>query len=75
MGGEQRFASGFADVLIEDDADELRQTLVDLASRGVAAHHRSEAVSDYRNRLAKIDPSRPPDGPMLCRLWPRRDAQ
>jgi malonate decarboxylase beta subunit len=71
MGGEQRYETGLADALIEDDAERLRQTLRDLAARGLPARHRSEAVDDYRSRLAKIDPARPPDGPALRGLWPR----
>src|ERR1700677_501224 len=63
MGGEQRFETGFADVLIEDDGKVLRQTILALAARGVPARHRSEKVEEYRGRLAKIDPAAPPDGP------------
>jgi malonate decarboxylase beta subunit len=70
IGGEQRHETGFADVLIEDDAELLRQAIRDLAARGVPARHRSEAVDDYRGRLARIDPTSPPDGPALRRLWP-----
>jgi malonate decarboxylase beta subunit len=71
MGGEQRYATGFADALADDDVELLRQAIRDLAARGVPARHRSEAVDDYRRRLAKIDPPRPPDGPALRGLWPR----
>jgi malonate decarboxylase beta subunit len=70
MGGEQRFETGFADALIEDDAESLRRTIRDLAARGVPPRHRSEAVDDYRRRLVEIDPTKPPDGPALRRLWP-----
>ena len=69
MGGEQRYATGFADALIEDDADTLRHTIEALAARGVPARHRSEMVDEYRRRLAKIDPARPPDGAELRRIW------
>ena len=71
MGGEQRYETGFVDALIEDDAALLRQTIQDLAARGVPARHRSEEVEEYRRRLAKIDPTAPPDGPALRRIWPR----
>jgi malonate decarboxylase beta subunit len=71
MGGEQRYETGFADALIEDDAAVLRKTVADLAARGVPARHRSEAVDEYRRRQAAIDPAAPPDGPALRRLWPR----
>src|SRR3984885_9436914 len=75
MGGEQRYETGFADALIEDDASVLRQTLRALAERGVPARHRSEQVVEYRRRLANIDPAAPPDGPALRRIWQQREAQ
>ena len=71
IGGEQRFETGFADALIEDDAMTLRQTIVALAARGVPARHRSEMVEEHRQGLAKIDPAAPPDGPGLRRIWPK----
>jgi malonate decarboxylase beta subunit len=75
MGGEQRYETGFADALIEDDADLLRQTIQALAGRGVLSRHRSEKVEEYRRRLAKIDPAAPPDGPALRLIWPKGEMQ
>jgi malonate decarboxylase beta subunit len=75
MGGEQRYETGFADVLIEDDVKALRQTIQELALRGVPVRHRSEEVEEYRGRLAKIDPGAPPDGPALRRIWSRGKMQ
>jgi malonate decarboxylase beta subunit len=71
MGGEQRYETGLVDALIEDDAEALRQAVRDLASRGVPARHRSEAVDDFLHRLAEIDPEAPPDGPALRQSWRR----
>jgi malonate decarboxylase beta subunit len=71
MGGEQRYETGFVDVLIEDDAKLLRQTIQGLAARGIPARHRSEEVEEYRRRLAEIDVAAPPDGPTLRGLWPK----
>lgn len=71
MGGEQRYETGFADALIEDDAQALRQTIQALAARGVPARHRSEKVAEYRRGLTKMDLAAPPDGPALRRLWPK----
>src|SRR5277367_3367770 len=71
MGGEQRYETGFADALIEDDADLLRRTIRDLAARGVPARHRSEKVEEYRRGLAGIDPAAPPDGAALRQIWPK----
>ena len=75
MGGEQRYETGFVDALIEDDAGALRQTIQDLAARGVPARHRSEQVEEYKRRLAKIDPAAPPDGPALRRIWPKGETR
>jgi malonate decarboxylase beta subunit len=75
MGGEQRYETGFADALIEDDASILRQTIQDLAARGAPTQHRSENVEEYRRRLAKVDPAVPPDGPGLRRIWPKEEMQ
>ena len=71
MGGEQRYETGFADALIEDDTTALRQTIQALAARGVPARHRSEMVEEYRRGLARIDPAAPPDGPSLRQIWPK----
>lgn len=74
MGGEQRYATGFVDALVEDDVGLLRQAVLDLAARGVPVRHRSEQVEEYSRRLAEIDPAAPPDGPALRRLWPRGET-
>ena len=75
IGGEQRYETGFADALIEDDAESLRQTIQDLAAQGVPARHRTEAVDDYRRLLAQIDPTAPLDGPGFRRIWPRGELR
>jgi malonate decarboxylase beta subunit len=71
IGGEQRFETGFADALIEDDVKAVRQAIQTLAACGVPTRHRSEQVEEFRRRLAKIDPAAPPDGPGLRRIWPK----
>ena len=75
MGGEQRYETGFADALSEDDVKALRQTIQALAARGVPSRHRSEQVEEYRRRLATIDPAAPPDSPGLRRIWPKGETQ
>src|SRR4029077_8504395 len=59
IGGEQRYETGFDDALVEDDAELLKQTIRDLAARGIPARHRSEKVEEYRRSLAKIDSAAP----------------
>jgi malonate decarboxylase beta subunit len=75
MGGEQRYETGFVDALVEDDAKAVRQTIQDLAARGIPARHRSEQVEEYRSRLAKIDPTKPPDGLALRQVWPKGELR
>jgi len=75
IGGEQRYETGFADALIEDDVKALRQAIQALAARGVPARHRSEKVEEYRSRLAKINPAAPPDSLALRRIWPKGEIK
>jgi malonate decarboxylase beta subunit len=57
FGGQQRYDQGLADVLINDDADQMAKTVRDLIAQGVPAIHRSEQVDLYRSRIAALDPS------------------
>ncbi|NRO95912.1 biotin-independent malonate decarboxylase subunit beta [Paraburkholderia sp. NMBU_R16] len=57
IGGAQRVASGFADMLVEDDASAIATAVHVAFSQGVARPHRSEAVQRYLDSLARIDPA------------------
>ena len=72
MGGEQRYATGLADVLVEDDADAIAAQ-VRLAF-DTAAAPRSEQVDTFLRRLAAIDPRHPPEPTALRTLWGREAA-
>ena len=69
MGGEQRVATGFADVLIEDDtvaiAAEVRRAFDNVPPP------RSEQVDAWSARLAGIDAQHPPEPRALRALWLR----
>ena len=69
MGGEQRHATGFADVLVEDDAlgvaAEVRRSF------GAQAVPRSEQAAALSERLAAIDVAQPADPATLRTLWGR----
>ena len=54
-GGVQREASGFVDLLVEDDVETIRQALLGVFTRGIPGHYRSTQVQAYRSRLANID--------------------
>ena len=69
MGGEQRYATGLADVLVEDDVEVIAAQVRDACS--AAALPRTERVDEFRRRLAGIDPQRPPSPRALRALWAR----
>jgi malonate decarboxylase beta subunit len=56
-GGKQRYKQGLADVLVDDDTDQLITTVRELIAKGVPAIHRSEQVDLYRSRIAGLDTS------------------
>jgi malonate decarboxylase beta subunit len=73
MGGEQRYATGLADVLVEDDAGMIAAQV--RAAFEAQAAPRTEQVERFVQRLAAIDPGQPPEPAQLRALWPREPAQ
>jgi malonate decarboxylase beta subunit len=73
IGGEQRYAVGFADDLLEDDADAIAAAVRKAVSAGPAsaAPARSMQAERYAELLRTIDPNQPLDGESLRRLWQR----
>jgi len=69
IGGEQRCAVGFADDLMEDDAEAIAAAVRDAALRSTPAPQRSVQVERYLERLAGIDPQQPLDAVALRALW------
>jgi malonate decarboxylase beta subunit len=74
MGGEQRYLTGFADVLVEDDLDAIA-TEVRCAFAAAPAVPRSEQVERFIERLSRIDPGRSPEPRALRAMWPREDGR
>ncbi len=56
IGGEQRVATGLADYLVQDDADEIGATVRAAFTAGVPSIHRTEEVERYLALLARVDP-------------------
>jgi malonate decarboxylase beta subunit len=69
IGGQQRVATGVADVLVEDDVAMIAEAVRTACEAGVPAEHRSAQVERYEARLARIDVSEPFDGSALRALW------
>ena len=57
-GGEQRAATGLADVCIEDDSVSIRAQVIEWLRAGAPKHQRSEQVDHYLAQLAAVDTSR-----------------
>ena len=68
MGGEQRQATGFADVIVEDDTEALGAE-VRRAFAATTSPPRSEQVEALITRLAGIDGEHPPEPAALRTLW------
>jgi malonate decarboxylase beta subunit len=71
-GGEQRYATGFVDNLVEDDADLIRQSVIDAFGRGVPSRHRSEEVEESIGQLATIDVTHQLESQEVRRQWSKR---
>jgi malonate decarboxylase beta subunit len=67
--GEQRYATGFADYLAEDDVEAIKTCISEAFRRGIPATHRSEQVDDYLERLAAIDVSHQLPSSEVRKLW------
>jgi malonate decarboxylase beta subunit len=68
-GGEQRYQTSMADVLVEDDTPRVADAVRRCISKGVPAAHRSSQVSLYRKRIEALDTSRQLDPNELRALW------
>jgi malonate decarboxylase beta subunit len=68
-GGEQRYAMGLADALVDDDTPQVVDAVRDFTSKGIPAVHRSSQVELYRGRLATLDTSQQWDPKEFRALW------
>jgi malonate decarboxylase beta subunit len=74
IGGEQRYAAGFADDVLSDDADAVAAAVrkaFSTAPASARAPARSMQVERYVELLRTLDPNQPLDGESLRRLWKR----
>lgn len=68
-GGEQRFATGAADILVEDDADAIAAAVRDLYRKGQPAELRTSMHDLFIRRLAALDTTRQWTGADIRRVW------
>jgi len=68
-GGEQRYAMGLADALVEDDTPQIADAVRRFIAKGLPPVHRSTQVELYRSRIGALDASRQWDPNELRRAW------
>ena len=68
-GGEQRYATGLVDALVDDDTPQIVDVIRRFVSKGVPPVHRSSQVALYRSRIEALDTSRQWDPKELRALW------
>jgi malonate decarboxylase beta subunit len=73
-GGEQRYAMGLADALVEDDTPQIADAIRGFVSMGVPPVHRSSQVALFRGRVEKLDTSRQWDPKEFRALWTTNGA-
>jgi malonate decarboxylase beta subunit len=68
-GGEQRYAMGLADALVEDDTPQIVDAVRRFIAKGLPPIHRSSQVELYRRRIGALDTTRQWDPSELRRAW------
>jgi malonate decarboxylase beta subunit len=54
-GGEQRHSTGLVDSYVDDDANQIRDTVIELLARGRPARERSDRYKRFLERLSAYD--------------------
>jgi malonate decarboxylase beta subunit len=68
-GGEQRYATGLVDALVDDDTPQIVDVIRHFVAKGIPAVHRSSQIALYRSRIEALDTSRQWDPRELRALW------
>ena len=75
IGGEQRYATAMADVLVDDDADAIATAVCAACRDSTPASSRNSsgraAPDRYLQRIRRIDTAAPPAAAVLRELWSR----
>lgn len=74
-GGEQRYLTGLADVLVPDETGSVRDSVAQMVKAGVPAVFRSEQVEMYRKRIGAIDATQQIDPALIRKTWRREDLK
>ncbi|MFC7395319.1 biotin-independent malonate decarboxylase subunit beta [Scopulibacillus cellulosilyticus] len=69
IGGKQRYVTGFADYLVNDDIQEILQAIQKTFTEGKKEINRTEQVELYRSLLNKVDPNQSINPEDFRQLW------
>ncbi|MFJ7364500.1 biotin-independent malonate decarboxylase subunit beta [Peribacillus frigoritolerans] len=69
IGGEQRKSAGFADILIEDDTEAVKEAVLSILNGDIPFEPRSEQVKKYRAFINAVDPSKRISPEDVRELW------
>ncbi|MBT2737813.1 biotin-independent malonate decarboxylase subunit beta [Bacillus sp. ISL-7] len=73
IGGNQRKASGFTEILVEDDCDRLKQSILSSIAQGKEDTPRSAEVDRYITFLESVNPSEKLTPEKIRSLWIQSD--
>lgn len=68
-GGQQRYRSGLADAYVEDDVDDIRNTVTSLLKSGLPDQNRSDLHAGFLARLAEVDTDTQPTPQQVCAIY------
>ncbi|WP_275554251.1 biotin-independent malonate decarboxylase subunit beta [Mixta sp. Marseille-Q2659] len=68
-GGEARYRSGLADVLVNDGVHAVKEAVNNALARGVPAQHRTDKYDDMLARLNKVDTSQQPESEQIQQFF------
>lgn len=75
IGGEQRYLTGLADALVDDDADAIAKAVREGFAAGVNATPRSAQVEKYLARIDAFDVSGPADPAVMRATWGKGEKE
>ena len=68
-GGEARYRSGLADVLVNDGVHAVKAAVNDALARGIPAQHRTDNYDAMLTRLNKVDTSQQPESEQIQQFF------
>lgn len=74
-GGEVRFNNGFADVLVADSLQQVREAMVACLNKGVPDQFRSDKYSYYLAKLTAFDTSKQANAESVAKLFAGGDGK